>query len=157
MSDPLTALSVASTLFSAVSAVSQGSAQQKIAERNAQIAENQAIQVQQEAAFEESRKRSEVQRLKASQRAAQGAAGGGVDTGSNLLILEETAVIGEQDALTIRYRGVVGAQRARAQAASDRFEGRVAKQAGFLKAGSSLLSGATRVARIRADKAAIEE
>lgn len=137
-------VAIASSLFSAVSSISQGSMQKKLAERNAQIAEQQAVQVKQEAAFEEGQKRSETQRLKASQRAAQGAAGGGVDTGSNLLVLEETATLGELDALTVRYRGDVQAQRARAQAQTDRFEGQIAQQTGRLQAGASLLSGVTR-------------
>ena len=139
-------ISIASAIFGVVSSLSQASSQQKLAERNAQIAEQQGVQIGQEAAFEEGIKRSETQRLKASQRAAQGAAGGGVDTGSNLLVLEETATLGELDALTIRYRGDVAAQRARAQAQTDRFEGDIAQQTGRLQAGTSLLSGVTRAA-----------
>lgn len=137
-------VSIASGLFRAISSISQSSSQQGLAERNAQIAENQAIQAKQEAAFEESAKRSETQRLKAEQRARQGAAGGGVDVGSNLLVLEETATLGELDALTIRYRGDVGAQRARAQATTDRFQGQIAQQTGRVQAGTSLLTGVTR-------------
>ena len=140
-------VSLASGLFSAVSAISQGSSQERLAERNAQIAKQQATQIEQEAAFEEGRKRSETQRLKASQRAAQGAAGGGVDTGSNLLVLEETATLGELDALTIRYRGDVQARRVRAQAETDIFEGQIAQQTGRLQAGTSLLTGVTRATR----------
>ncbi len=147
-------VSLASGLFGAISSLSQASSQasnQKArAERNAQIADQQAVQIKQEADFEEGRKRSEIQRLKASQRAAQGASGGGVDTGSNLLVLEETATLGELDALTIRYRGDVQAQRVRAQAATDRFEGRsahqVSQRTGRLQAGTSLLTGVTRAA-----------
>ncbi|MEE8206860.1 MAG: hypothetical protein V3T82_07915 [Nitrospinaceae bacterium] len=157
MTDLATAATIASTVFSAVSAVSQGSAQKRLSERNAQIADQQAAQIKEEARFEESRKRSEIQRLKGVQRARQGASGGGVDTGSNLLVLEETAVQGELDALTIRYRGTVQAGRARAQAVTDRFQGDVARRAGIQKAGTSLLTGATRVAKIRADNKAAKE
>ncbi|MCK5642973.1 MAG: hypothetical protein KAJ19_19350, partial [Gammaproteobacteria bacterium] len=134
-------ISIASAVFGAASALSQASAQKRLASRNAAISEQNAIQVKNEAAFEESVKRSETQRLKASQRALQGASGGGVDTGSSLLVLEEQAVAGELDALTIRYKGEVGATRARNQAGTDRFEGQIAKQTGIFKAGTSLLSG----------------
>jgi len=154
MADPATLAvigSIASAGFGAISAISQSKSQQKIAERNAQIAEQQALQIEQEAAFEESLKRSKTQKLKARQRAAQGASGGAVDVGSNLLVLEETAVLGEIDALTIRYRGGVSAGRARAQAATDRFGGQVARQTGVLKAGTSLLTGVTSVSGIVAD------
>jgi hypothetical protein len=138
-------VSIASALFGAASSISQGKTQKKLAERNAQIAEQQAIQVKQEADFEEGLKRSETQRLRSTQRAEQGAAGGGVDTGSNLLVTEETATLGELDALTIRYRGDVQAERARAQAVTDRFEGEIAQQTSRIKAGTSLLTGVTRV------------
>lgn len=154
MADPATiaiVASVASAGFGAVSAISQSKSQQKIAERNAQIAEQQAVQIEQEAAFEESLKRSQTQKLKARQRAAQGASGGAVDIGSDLLVLEETAVLGEIDALTIRYRGQVESGRARAQAGTDRFTGRVARQTGILKAGTSLLTGVTSVSGVVAD------
>lgn len=139
---------IATALFGAVSSISQGKSQQRLLERNAQISEQQAIQTKQEAAFEEGVKRSETQRLKATQRAAQGASGGVVDTGSNLLVLEETATLGELDALAIRYRGDVSAQRSREQATTERFEGKIARQTGKLEAGTSLLTGVTRAAAI---------
>lgn len=139
-------VSLASAVFGAASALSQARAQKRLASRNAAIAEQNAIQIKNEAAFEESVKRSETQRLKASQRALQGVSGGGVDTGSSLLVLEEQAVAGELDALTIRYKGDVGAARARNQAGTDRFEGELAKKTGVLRAGTSLLTGVTRAA-----------
>ena len=151
MADPATlaaVASIASAGFGVISSISQAKSQQKIAERNAQIAEQQALQIEQEAAFEESLKRSQTQKLKARQRAAQGASGGPVGEFSNLLVLEESAVLGEIDALTIRYRGDVAAGRARAQAATDRFGGKVARQTGLLKAGTSLLTGVTAVSGI---------
>ena len=138
------AIAAGTAIFGALSAQAQAKSQQKIFERNAQISEQNAIQVEQEAVFEEGVKRSTTQRLKATQRAQQGAAGGGVGTGSNLLVLEETATLGELDALSIRYRGDVAAQRERAQAATERFEGKAAIQTGRLKAVSSLLGGVTR-------------
>ncbi len=139
-------VSIASALFGAVSSLSQARAQKRLASRNAAIAEQNAIQAKNEAAFEESVKRSETQRLKASQRALQGASGGGVDTGSSLLVLEEQAVAGELDALTIRYKGDVAATRSLNQAGTDRFEGDLAKQTGVFRAGTSLLTGVTRAA-----------
>jgi len=149
MADPVT-LAIGAAVFSAISAEAQGRSQQKLLNRNAQISEQNAIQVKQEAAFEEGIKRSETQSIKATQRAAQGASGGGVGTGSNLLVLEESATLGELDAHSVRYRGDVGARRTRAQAETERFEGKIARQTGRLKAVSSLLSGATRVSSLRA-------
>ena len=139
-----TATAIVSGTFSALTSISQGKAKQRLADRNAQISEQQAQQAEQEAAFEETVQRSKTQRLRSAQRAALGASGGEVDTGSALLVLEKTATVGEMDALTIRYRGDVAAQRARAQAGSERFEGQVARQAGTVGAGKSVLTGLTR-------------
>jgi hypothetical protein len=55
--------------------------------------------------------------------------------------MEDTATQAELDALAIRYGGEVGAARARSAAGLERMYGREKKTAGWIGAGTSLLTG----------------
>ncbi|WP_022729778.1 hypothetical protein [Fodinicurvata sediminis] len=137
--------SVGSAAVGAMGAIQQGQAANAAADYNAKLAEREAQQAEQAAALEERRHRERVRRMIGSQRAAA-AAGGGLE-GTPLLMMGETAMKGEIDALLIRNAGSERAVRARSQAALDRMQGQQAQRAGYMGAGSSLLSGATSLAR----------
>jgi len=137
-------LAAGSAIVGAVGAIQQGKAQQSMANYNAAVAERAAESAKVAAAFEESAQRSQAEKLRSTQRALF-ARSGVTPEGSPLLVEADTAAQAEQDALAIRFSGSAAEARAKSQAAMSRFEGRVAKQASMFKAGTSLLSGASRL------------
>lgn len=128
----------------AISSISQGNAQSNMAKYNAAVSEREARQAKEAAKFEESRNRQAAESLLSSQRAAY-AKGGVTSEGSPLLVQAETAEEAEIDALALRYSGSVAEARAKSQAALDRMQGKAAKTAGYLGAGTSLLKGASKI------------
>lgn len=152
-------LAIAGTLISAAGAVQQGVAAREQAQYQSAVARNNQIIAQQKAedarlrgAEAERRRRIETAQLIGRQRASAAAAGVVVDEGSALDLVADTAAIGEQDALTIRTnaeREALGfeAQRANFEAEEQlsTLRGRNAQTAGFIQAGSTLLTGASRV------------
>jgi hypothetical protein len=153
--DPFTILSIASTAFSVIGAVSQGNAAAKKSESEAQADEyNAAVQKQNaDNALLVGNANEEAQRRKArlvmgAQRAGIAESGmSGSQTASDLL--EQSAGNAEMDALNIRY----GAQLQSTgylnnstldtwQAKNDRESASAAKTAVYMNAGAKILSGA---------------
>lgn len=138
----------------------QGQAREKAAEYNAAVASNNMVLAERQAEdatkrgkIEEQRHRMQVGRLKADQRSALAASGIDVASGSALDVLEDTAKLGEWDALQIRANADREAYGYRAQgmnyqaeAGLQTMKGRQASRAGMIGAGSSLLTGAGNVA-----------
>lgn len=123
----------------AIGAIKQGEVQNKIASYNAAVTEQEGVAATKKAEFDEAAHRERVRRALSTQRGAVGASG--IETsGSALLGLEESAKQGEMDALAIRFGGTVAKGRAGSAAAIERARGKSAKQAGFLRAGTSLLT-----------------
>lgn len=163
---------VASVSMSAYGMYAQGQQQQKQAEYQAAVANNNAIvaeqnaQIQDRAAqdalnrgrIEEQQHRLKVAQMKGTQRSALAASGVEVDSGSALDMVADTAMMGEMDALTIRnnaeresYNFQVGAYNARAQAGNFRAEsgllsmsGANAARNGTWGAATTLLGGAAQ-------------
>jgi len=130
----------AMTGFSALGSIQQGKNQNKIAQYNAQLAENQAIAARQKAEYDEERQRAMIARMGGTQR-ANIAAGGGelLDAGDVLGFSAEEA---ELDALAIRYGGKMSADAAQQAATLRRAEGRAAQKQSYFNVGSTLLTGA---------------
>lgn len=117
MCDPVTALvvtsavaTVASTAMGVVSSVQQGKAAQaqydyqaQVARNNAKIAQANADQKRQEGIEEARMQRIKTAQNVASQQAAMAANGIDISSGTALDVVEDTAAMGELDALTIRY------------------------------------------------------
>jgi hypothetical protein len=159
MCEPAT-LALAATAVSGVvaagGAVMQGQAQAKQAKyqsaverNNATIAGWQATDAQQRGQIEEQRQRLATARLRGAQRAGMAANGIEIDSGSPLDVLMDTAQLGELDALTIRSNAEREAYGFRsqsgnlmAQAGLTQMAGRSAQTAGYIGAGSTLLSTA---------------
>lgn len=131
----------AAAVVGAISAIQQGRAQQAAANYNAQIsmqnaeisradAEMQAAQVQ----------RENVLRLGAI-RAAQGASGGAAGEGSVLDVLGDAAAQGELERQFVIYQGEQRARGFTNTAQLDRYSGQQARSAGYMRAGTELLSG----------------
>ncbi len=143
-----TLASVAGTTVSAVSAIAEGRAAKRAAEFNARVAEREAAATKERSAFEEARSRRRTRSFLSTQRALFGASGVNL-AGSPLRVLEETASEGELEALAIRFGGDIASTRALSQAAVSRFAGSQAERAGFLRAGTTLLTGGGRSIRRR--------
>lgn len=166
-------ISLASAGIGAVGAIQQGNAQSAQYEAQAQAYKSQA-QAQEynaavqrnnaKAAGEQANAAEEAQRRKFAQlqgqaMAAVGQSGTGFD-GSNLDVLRQNSVNNELDALNIRYQGQMQAQGLMAQSDLDRMQAQQslfnaatarssassASTAGWIGAGSNLLSGVSNYA-----------
>jgi hypothetical protein len=156
----MAALSLAATAASGVmaagGAVAQGRAQKKqaayqaqVERNNAQIATWQAADAVQRGRIEEQNQRLKVARIAGSQRAGFASSGVELGSGSPLDVLMDTAQLGELDALTIRsnaereaYGYTTQSSNLTAQSGLTRMAGRNAQTAGYISAGSTLLSTA---------------
>jgi DNA helicase IV len=146
--------SVLAAGISAYSAIQQGNAQARMAALNAKIAsQNASLALEQmeiarrEKAIEEARHRRRMEKILAEQRAAWAKAGVEM-AGTPLMVMADTMTESELDAMAIRYASTAEQSKILAQAAAHKQEallqqmaGRQARTAGYLSAGSSLLSG----------------
>lgn len=172
--DPVTLSTIAivtaasSAVVGGVSAYESGQAQRQAGEYQAAVARNNQVLAEQNAQAEEARgrvleeaKRNETANRQSGIRAAAGASGLDVNTGSPLRLQEDTALLGEQDALTVRNNAMRAAHGFRvqgmnygAQAQLDMMTAENASRAGALGAWSSIIGGASSVgdkwARFRA-------
>ena len=121
------ALQIAGTAASVIGAIQGGKAENSSAQFNADSA-------RQEAASREAAQRTAAQRQLGSIRAGVSKSGATME-GTPLAVLSESAANAEIDALNTRYSG----QR---EAALYEARGRNAKTAGYMRAGTSLLSSA---------------
>ena len=129
-------LSGIGTAVSAVGAIKQGSAANRAAKFNAQVASNNIISARLTAAENEKRFRRQTLKRKGAIRAA----GGSID------LLEDTAMEEELEALSIRHGGELRAGAFGQQAQLDRARGRTARTAGRIGAAATLLKGGTKIA-----------
>ena len=123
----MNALSAIGSVVSVIGSIQQGKAEASAAEYNAQAARA-------EAQSRENAQRTAAQRQLGSIRAGV-AKSGATMAGTPLAVLSESAANAEIDALNTRYSG----QR---EAALYEARGRNAKTAGYMRAGTSLLSSA---------------
>jgi len=143
MFDPVTIIAGISAVVSAAGSIKAGKDQKAAAEYNAQVDEQNAIAATNKAAYDESIHRDKVKRLLSEQKAIIGASGVDI-SGSPLLATIDTIEKGELDALAIRYGGEVESQQYTSSATASRLEGQAASTASKYKAGSTLLSGASK-------------
>lgn len=128
-------------------AEAQAESAQNIAAYNAAVQEQEAKAVRQRAAFAQKRQAKRAARIKSALTAGLGAAGGLGSPVAADLAAEQAAEL-ELENLLIGFEGETLARRALSQAEIDRLSGRVAKQrgkiarrAGFVRAGTTLLTG----------------
>lgn len=138
---------VAGGAMNATSQYQAGKAQSQIAGYNARVAEAQAVDAIERGELEESRQRSSTQQLIGSQRARLAAQGIEIDSGSALEVQEDTAALGEMDALMIRNNAAREAWGYRTQAADYRNQGTIAKAQGTSQAIGTILGTAGNVYR----------
>lgn len=146
MCEPYTIAMIAVT---AAAGLSQASAQrdagihaQEVANYNAKVGEQQAKQVEEIGNIEEQQQRTRVRQLIARQNAAAGSSGAEVGVGSFADITDDTIMMGEADAQTIRANAAKEAWGYRTGATLTRAEGRFARRAGNMNATGTLLTTA---------------
>ncbi len=134
---------VASAAVQAVGTISQGRAANQAAKFEANQLQQQAERDRQLAAQQASELRDAESRRQAALR-ARVAGGGATLEGSPLAVLTDLAGEAEFQAIRTVVSGETAANRAQGKAAIRRFEGRNAQRAGFIQAGSTLLSAASK-------------
>lgn len=148
MCDPVTMTTVilASSAFTATQQIQQGNYQNKVAQYNARITENQAQQVRNKGTEAENAHRQEVAQQLARQRAQLGASNVDLTSGSALQLQQETDTFGNIDAMRIRSNTNDQVTALQDQAEFQRIDGLNAKRAGRTAAFGSLLGGVAKVA-----------
>lgn len=139
-------LTAASALVSVVGDIRAGQAGAVQAAFQSRVLHQQAAFARQRAARQEAVFRRDIRRFKGTQRALLAKSGVKVEEGSPLLLQVETAAQAELEALTIRAGGDITAARLRREAILQRMRGQFSRTAGFIGAGESLLSGASKIA-----------
>lgn len=137
---------VASAAIGAAGAISQGRAAKKQAEFTATVQRQQAERERLEAANREEDFRRDQSKRMAQRRAALGASGVEIGTGSPLLASEDFAAETELQALRVRSGGETRATRLEQSALLTSAAGKNAQTAGFVRAGSLLVGGAGKAA-----------
>lgn len=135
---------VASSVLAAGGAVASGQQQKKMANYQAAQAEADADAAKASARVEAERIRKDGRQQAAAANAAMAASG--VETGEGTALRVTSGITGdaEQDAYQTIFNGINTSNRLRSQAQADRISGSNAATAGYINAGSSLLSaGAT--------------
>ncbi len=130
--------------LSAANQISQGVSANKMAKYNASVSEGYAAAARDQAAFDEARARQQTQRAFGARRAAYGGAGITLE-GTPIDVLGDAVSDAEMDALSLRRRGDLESWGRLADAGAQRTRGRAAMQSSFMDAGSTLLSGASKI------------
>lgn len=144
--DPVTiGLMAVSTAMSAVGAIREGNATDAAARAQAQATEQQAQGVRNRAQFDIAQERR-AQRQALGQQVAQFGSQGTALIGQPIDLLADNAKQAELALQAIRFEGEIAARNQENQAALTRFRGRQARSDGVFKAGTALLSGATKIA-----------
>ncbi len=128
-----------------VGSLREGNAQAAAARANAEAADARALTERRIGAFEVARERRQQRRFMAQQAANAGSQGTAL-TGQPVDLLADSARQAQLDRDAIRFNAEIGAQGFETQADFDRFEARQARSAGFMRAGTALLTGASRIA-----------
>lgn len=153
---------IASTAISVTSSVQQANAQQAQAEyeaqvnmQNAKIAQENAAQERQTGIEEARLQRMKTLQAVGSQQAAMAANGVDISQGTSLDIVEDTAAMGELDALQLQYnyekKALAYEQQANNftnQANLDYISGQNAYKSGMMNAAATGLAGASKTASV---------
>ena len=160
MCDPVTigVVAVGASALSAYGQIQAGQAAKQAGDYNAAIARNNQIIAERQA--EDAVKRGDIAadeqrrktaRVLGAQKAAIGASGVALDSGTPMDIFGDTAAFGELDALTIKsnaardaYGYQVQGMNFEAEGAMARTRGTNAQRASYIQAGSTLLGGAAQ-------------
>ncbi len=137
------AIVAAATAVSAYGSIQAGKEAKFAGEMSAQIGEQEAVVQEQQAGVEADAIRDRNDRLAASQRTSFLKSGITLD-GTASDVMYDSALAGELEALSAVYRGSVGANFSRKDAAISRYSGQAAARSYNLQAAGSILQGAGR-------------
>lgn len=140
---------VVGTAVSTYAAYSSAEAQSSANKYQSKVARNNALasQYAAEAKARQERKRDKL--ILSRQRAVFGASGLDPGEGTPLLTMADSARQAELNALNIEWSGRLQSDNFSAESSLRRFEAGAVKEAGYLRAGSSLLSGVSSYAGSR--------
>lgn len=141
MCSPTLVITSISTLMSMKSASDQASFEAGTANYNARVAENTAQKTINAGVEKENAQRLKTARLQAQQKAKLGSLNVDVASGSAAQLQEDTATLGEVDALRIRSNTLDKAEALMDQSKLFKAQAKAAKQAGKNKMIGSLLTG----------------
>ena len=108
---------------------------------NQRLYEQRAKAVEQTAASETKLMQERGRKFKATQEAGYAKSGAMIDSGTPLLVMAETAGDIQRDILEQRRNRTIQAQQMRSAGEMERYKGRMASRAGYMKAGTTLLGG----------------
>lgn len=146
MCEPATIIAATTAIIGAYSQYEQGQAAEATAKYNARLQDNDAERMRNKSVEEENAHRMRVATMMGKQRAAFGASGVDVNSGSAFQIQNDTQTLGDADALRIRSNYEDQASHMNRQADLTRIEGKNAARAGKVGAIGSILSGAGEIA-----------
>jgi hypothetical protein len=141
-----TALQALGLVASVGGSLAGAKASENVSNYNVKVAENNATAERQRAAYDAGLQRDQVRRVVGAQRAAGAASGLDITSGTPVAVLGDTAKQGELDVLARLYSGESAATAYQNDARRMKAEGKAQKQAGFINAGTSLLSGLGKMA-----------
>ena len=148
-----TALSAGSSIYGGYAQASASRSAAAVADQNAQLARQQTNTVEQQGADEALQKYRQIHDVEGQQVAGAAAAGLDVSFGTPGAIVAGTATLGQEDVQRLRQTTqdranalLIDAGNYQTQAATDRATAGNDITSGFLKAGGSILSGATQIA-----------
>lgn len=133
-------LAVAGAGYSAYASYKSGKINQQIAEKNAQVTDFQSSDAVYRGEIEEDNLRLEVRRIIGAQRAAYAGQNVDVNEGSASVAQEDTAYLGELDALTIRNNAAREAFGYKVESFNQRSQGTLDRMRGTNQAATTLLT-----------------
>lgn len=141
-----TTLAVVSTVAKGYAAKQKGDFDYGVAKYNSRRLENEATQIQNRGTEDENKQRRATAELISKQRARLAASGVDVESGTASQIQDDTALLGEVDALRIRSNAIDQAQVSQDNSQLTLRQGRAARNAGDTAFGISLLSAGANAA-----------
>lgn len=149
MCDPVSigmTMMVAGTGMNMMQQYGQGKYEEQLARNNAIIQERMANDALKRGEDEERKHREQVAQFASAQKAKMGASGVIISDGSALRTLEDTAYMGELDALTIRNNAEREAYGYRVNAQNFRDDARMTRRSRNWEMADTILTGGTKVA-----------
>ena len=140
-----TALIVGGTALDVVGTLTAGREAERVAGVEAELGEAQAAQERARTADEELRRRRAAVKLAGAQRAGFAAEGIDISTGTPLLVVAETLLEAQEDVEAIRETGRAKAKTFKVKAQTFRDFGKAQLGVSRIRAGTSLLTGLSRL------------
>ncbi len=145
------ATTLASTAVGVYGSIQQGQQQRALAEAQAKQSAIAGEMAELNSRAQAAEVSNEALRLRSKQVAQGAEAGLTMDSGSFLAVIADSAKKAEDDRLNILRTGRLNRAAAEAQSSMYQSAGQYASQAGYVKAGSTLLSGITQGMKISSD------